>query len=119
MWFVSRRRYDDLLLERNGLQDLLFRASTAIKKAEIDRDQAKAGAQHTAKQLEAAQQEVRKITGELEAALQEVSKIAGERNALLTNLRSIRDFVSALPTDPLVNGIAAAGVEHAAADAAG
>ncbi len=103
MWFVSRRRYDELLRERDGLQERLFRTNTATRKTELDRDQAKANAQNLIKQLDAASLEIGKLTNEqhqvkvnaqdltkqLDVALQQISKMADERDQAKANAQNL------------------------------
>ena len=96
MWFVSRQRHNEALRERDGLSDRLFRANTAVRKAELERDQARNLAQSTHKQLEAAQQEVAR----LEAALQDSVKTTRERDQLLAKLHTIKELVSHVPGSP-------------------
>ena len=96
MWFVSKQRHIEALRERDGLNDLLFRATTAVRKAESERDQAKKLAEATHKQLEATQHEVAR----LEAALREAVKTERERDQLLTKLHTIKELVSHLPGSP-------------------
>ena len=96
MWFVSSQRHNVALQERDGLADRLFRANTAMRKAEIERDQAKHIAQTTQKQLEAALAEVAR----LEAALQDADKTARERDQLLAKLHTIKEIVAHVPGSP-------------------
>ncbi len=118
MWFVSRRRYDELLREKDGLQERLFRTNTATRKSELERNQAKANEQSLGAQLDAALLDISKLTNErdqakanaqnlstqLEAALLEIGKTAQDRDALLAKLRTIRDHLCQLPGDPSGNG---------------
>jgi multidrug resistance efflux pump len=93
MWFVSRHRHNETLRERDGLQDRLFRANTAMRKLELERDQAKNQILTTHKQLESALQEVSR----LEALLQDKVKTSQERDQLLSKLHAIKEIVSHLP----------------------
>jgi chromosome segregation ATPase len=97
MWFVSRRRHHDILRERDGLQDLLFRATSAVRKAEIERDQTKSVAHQANLQLEAALKKTNALDQEHNGLLQRISTLENERDALLAKLRAIGDLVSGSP----------------------
>jgi septal ring factor EnvC (AmiA/AmiB activator) len=99
MWFVSKQRYDESLIEREVLKDQLPRSMATVRTAEAERDQARALVESTETKLAGALQDVANAEHEIEKAEQQVSQIRLERDALQANLDEIRQIVSDSPAE--------------------
>ncbi len=99
MWFVSKQRFEESLVERESLKNRLLQSMAAVRNAEAERDQAKTLSGHIETKLAGALQDVANAEHEIEKAEQQVAVMRQERDALQAKLEAIRQIVGDLPVE--------------------